>query len=155
MSTNLKYREGHGLSYVPEYNVWRNMRKRCGSPRNDNYPRYGGRGITVCARWLHSFSNFYKDMGPRPSNKHQIDRIDSSGNYEPANCRWVTIDIQSRNRRIKNTCRRLTLNGVTKTVQEWSTCTGIGRQRIDERLRDGWSVEKALTLPVKKISKRF
>lgn len=79
----------HGWSQTPTYKVWSSMLGRCNDSRNASYPRYGGRGITVCERWA-SFENFLEDMGERPSLEHQIDRRDPDGNYEPENCRWIT-----------------------------------------------------------------
>jgi ribosomal protein S25 len=74
------------------------MRVRCLNERNPAYKWYGGRGIKICARWR-SFENFLADMGPRPSLKHSLDRIDSNGDYEPSNCRWADTKTQGRNRR--------------------------------------------------------
>lgn len=74
------------------------MIQRCGNARNPGFANYGGRGITVCERWL-SFENFLADMGPRPTPAHSIDRIDNDRGYEPGNCRWATVTEQNRNRR--------------------------------------------------------
>lgn len=85
-----------------EYARWVGMIRRCYSANNPAYKYYGGRGIAVCARWLESFPNFVADMGPRPSAKHSIDRINNDGNYEPGNCRWATASEQARNKRRKS-----------------------------------------------------
>ena len=90
--------ETHDKSNSPEYYTWGAMKQRCYNPESKFYPRYGGRGITVCDRWNNSFTAFFEDMGLRPSPKHQIDRIYNDGNYEPGNCRWVTNEVNTRNR---------------------------------------------------------
>lgn len=90
----------HGLSETPEYTIWRAIKSRCFNKNDASYFNYGGKGITVCSRWLQSFENFISDMGPRPSG-HSIDRKDGTKGYTPENCGWVTIKEQNRNR--KNT----------------------------------------------------
>lgn len=89
----------HGMTRTPEYKTWSMMIHRCTCPSAVGFHKYGARGITVCDRWRTSFENFFADMGPRPAGM-SIDRIDSRGNYEPANCRWATIEEQNRNRSI-------------------------------------------------------
>jgi hypothetical protein len=92
----------HGQAWpqaTPEYRAWAHMKGRCTNPAHDNWDDYGGRGITVCERWLQSFEAFYADMGPRPNHELSLDRINNEGNYEPGNCRWATIAQQNSNRR--------------------------------------------------------
>jgi hypothetical protein len=88
----------HALSKSVEYQTWCGMKARC-QPEYIKYKDYGGRGISVCARWEDSFENFLADMGPRPSGKYSIDRINNDGNYEPGNCRWATDAQQRANKR--------------------------------------------------------
>ncbi|HCE08726.1 MAG TPA: hypothetical protein DEQ40_09035 [Oxalobacteraceae bacterium] len=96
--------ETHGLARkVPEYGVWCGMKSRCTATGRKDFSRYGGRGISVCARWRDSFPNFLADMGPRPSSKHSIEREDNDGDYEPGNCYWATPSQQAFNRRPKGT----------------------------------------------------
>ncbi len=88
----------HGMSRTPEYNSWDSMVQRCNNPNNDNYNNYGGRGISVCKKWL-TFTNFLNDMGKRPKGL-TIDRINTNGKYCKNNCRWATKSTQSRNSRL-------------------------------------------------------
>jgi hypothetical protein len=83
---------------------WQNMKRRCYYEKNNRFYCYGARGITVCDRWKDSFDNFYEDMGKKPSKKHQLDRTNNDGNYEPSNCKWVTIEENMRNRSTAKLC---------------------------------------------------
>lgn len=138
----------HGKRRYPEYSVWAGMIKRCESKNEKCYPDYGGRGITVCERWRNSFQSFFDDMGPRPSPKHEIDRIDTNGNYEPSNCRWIIRLANSRNKRSNHL---LELQGEVHCITEWEDILGLKRGTIDGRIRNGWSAERAITTPVRKI----
>lgn len=141
----------HGLSKIPEFHVWKTMKSRCHNKNSHAYPRYGGRGIVVCDRWRASFADFYADMGPRPTGRHCIDRIDNDGNYEPGNCRWVTNQ--------ENCCntsrnRILTVSGESKTLSQWSRETGVSQGTIIARIERGWSVESAVLKPARNTRKR-
>ena len=84
--------------YPADYWVWRGVKQRCYNPKHPWYARYGGRGIRMCDEWRNSFQAFARDMGPRPSPKHTIERIDNDGDYRPGNCRWGTMTDQNRNK---------------------------------------------------------
>lgn len=132
------------VSSLPEYDVWAAMICRCKNPNSQSYPRYGGRGISVCARWT-SFAAFYEDVGPRPSAQHSIGRKDNDGNYEPSNCRWETRAEQNNNKR---TSRFIEFEGDRLTLSEWAVRIGISPGALRVRLYVlGWSLERALTTP--------
>lgn len=89
----------HGLYNTPENKCWRGIKERCFNSKNPAFKNYGGRGITMCEKWVNSFEEFLKDMGKRPSSKYSIDRINNNGNYEPSNCKWSTVLEQNNNKR--------------------------------------------------------
>jgi len=121
--------------YLSEYRIWVAMWHRCTSPINPAYKHYGGRGIKVDQRWW-DFSEFIKDMGPRPSSDYSIEREDVNGNYEPENCIWIPRRDQQRNKR---SCVFFTFNGVTKCASEWAEQFGIMPHVMRYRIRKGWN----------------
>jgi hypothetical protein len=135
-------KENHGLSRIPEYHVWDNIKSRCYDPANKCYSNYGARGIRVCPAWIDSFATFFSDMGSRPSPKHSIERIDNDGDYEPQNCRWATSREQARNR---TTNRFITHNGETRCLADWAEFAGIKIGTLWFRIAVAqWPMEKAL-----------
>lgn len=140
--------EKHGMSRSRLYNVHRTMLGRCNNPNAHQYENYGGRGIKVCDEW-HDFKKFAEwalANGYREGKRGEctLDRIDPNGNYEPNNCRWVTMKTQERNRRNNNL---VTYNGETHCISEWAEIVGLKCVTLRHRLKAGWSVEKALTAP--------
>jgi len=105
----------HGLSYKGHhhriYNIWATMKQRCYNPNATKYENYGGRGITICDEWKIDVINFYNwAIANDYSENLSIDRINSNGNYEPSNCRWVTMKVQQNNRRNSHQIKALPLN---------------------------------------------
>lgn len=135
----------HGVSETSYYNVWANMRQRCNDQNVNNFHRYGGRGIKVCQRW-DSFEAFREDMGPRPTPSHQIDRIDTNGNYEPSNCRWVT---RTENMRNRGDARPVVVDGQSKCVSAWCEHFGsvVRPSTARTRLVNGWDPKVAFSTP--------
>lgn len=120
------------------YHSWCGLKSRCYTPSNPKYPRYGGRGIKVCDRWLHSFENFAADMGERPKD-HSVDRKDNDGDYTPDNCRWATASEQSRN---THRARLMTVDGVEYHVAELAEKLGMPPATLFYRYEQGWPKEK-------------
>lgn len=123
------------------YSSWITMRRRCGDEKFVVYANYGGRGIRVCERWISSFKTFLEDMGPPPTARHTVDRINIDGNYEPSNCRWATAKQQCRNTRSN---RMLNINGVEKPMAQWAEEVGFKYQKLWSRVRRGLTGEALL-----------
>lgn len=139
----------HGKSSSRVYMIWKSMVARC-KPDHPDRHLYFDQGIRVCERWL-TFENFYADVGDPPEGA-EIDRFpDKSGNYEPSNWRWATEAQQARNTAANVV---LTYLGTSLCVGEWAERMGIKANTISARLRYGWTVEEALTVPVNRGIKR-
>jgi hypothetical protein len=115
----------HGLSGHPLYNSWVAIVSRCTKPDHRDWPNYGGRGITVCARWLGAsgLANFIADAGEKPSPRHSLDRIDNDGGYEPGNIRWATQKEQLANQR-------------PRVRNSWYDAAVVERERLRQLVRD-------------------
>ena len=138
----------HGGAHEKLYQVWFAIKKRCLDPRNKAFKNYGARGITMYSAWLNDFGAFQKyiseNLGPRPSSRHSLDRINNDGHYEPGNLRWANDTTQARNTRSN---QLLAYAGETKTIAEWAELTGIGRSTIWARITKlGWPVSDALRI---------
>lgn len=143
--TRVNFKHGHNAvktlgKPTRTYKSWSSMKTRCYVSTHRDYHYYGGMGVTVCERWLHSFENFLEDMGERP-DKMTIDRIDANGNYEPNNCRWATHKQQMRNKRNSlkmsevEEIKASTNSGISLAKQfkvSESTISGIKRRDFNE-----------------------
>jgi len=129
-----------------EYRAWSGMKVRCFNPAFKDWHLYGGRGITVCDAWRDSFEEFFRTVGPRPSSTHSLDRYPNpNGNYEPGNVRWATPKEQANNCASRN--RKYELNGQSLTLSEWARRMDICRESLRDRIKTGWTIERALTAP--------
>lgn len=140
----------HGYVKHPLYSVWKDMKARCLNPRDCSYRNYGGRGVTVCSAWLDPrvFILWALNHGYRKGLT--LDRRNNNGNYTPRNCRFVTRKIQQRNQRQTVI---LCFRGKSKPMADWLDMPRVKRLGVDKnilrsRLRYGWTVKQALTLPV-------
>lgn len=149
------HRKTHGMKDSKEYDIWSKMKARCQKQTDKSFHRYGGRGISFDPRW-ESFESFYEDMGPRPSQRHTLERIDNNGNYCKENCRWATYVEQGRN---KGNNRLITHDGTTMCLSEWAEVSTVTAQHLRGRIRDGWGFNAAISAPVgmkrKEAAKRW
>lgn len=136
---------------TPEYVAWGNMLQRCYNPKNNNYSRYGALGVTVCDRWNPrkggSFENFLKDVGPRPTRTHQLDKeagVPGGTEYGPGTTQWST---KRQNNRNKRTNVIIEYNNQKLSLIEWAETTGISYRALQHRFARGWTIERALTTP--------
>lgn len=139
---------GHALTkrQTPEFRAWSHMRERCEVQKHPQYRHYGGRGITVCPEWA-SFEIFLSDMGERPSPLHSLDRVDNYKGYSPDNCKWSTRKEQTRNRRSSVI---VVCDGKKILLIELAEKFGLTDRVVRDRVRRGWTPEKAVLTPVQK-----
>ncbi len=138
----------HGESHprTKEFMAWQRMIGRCNNLNNKYYNDYGGRGITVCQRWIESYLAFLSDVGRAPSPDHTLGRKDNNGNYEPGNVRWETMKQQNINKRSN---RLIDIGGKVQTMREWADETGMKYSTLKTRIRRGGSPHEAIYGPVK------
>lgn len=130
----------HGMRKHPLYQTWGNMLQRCTNTANKDYHHYGGRGITVCARWK-TFENFLADVGKTWEKGLTLDRKDNELGYNPENCKWSSREEQARNRR---NSVNVTLHGKTQCLNAWCIELGISYQTVNSRIKLGYTLEQAL-----------
>lgn len=135
----------HGLHGRGPYSAWHSMKQRCLNPNAVSYVHYGGRGITIHEPWL-DYRPFYRwAMANGYRRGLSLERIDVNGNYEPENCTWIPPSEQPSNTR---RCLRLTYKGETKILKHWAEQFGHSPKLVGNRLKRGWSLEKALLTPL-------
>jgi hypothetical protein len=138
----------HGQSKSPTWVCWVEMLKRCRNTKFVHFKHYGGRGITVCERWL-TYEQFIQDVGERPTKGHTLDRWpNNDGNYEPGNVRWATWIEQGSNKRNNRIVR---INEVQKTLAQWCRDFSINPKTVYSRLSCGWNEVDAITKPISSI----
>lgn len=142
--TTLKRHGESSKAITPEYRSWTSMLCRCFNKNATGYHNYGGRGITVCKRWL-TYTNFIEDMGRKPSKQHTLDRINNNKGYCKSNCRWADKTIQSQNSR---TNKNITFKNKTMCMAAWERELGMRWGLLHDRFSRGWTIEQALTTPV-------
>ncbi len=133
----------HGYSRTKVYAKWAAMKSRCQNPKATLYPKYGGKGITVCDRW-NTFENFLEDMGVPPDGKTSIDRIDPLKGYYKENCRWASLFEQGSEH--KTNLRLYTMNGKTMNVRAWERYLGYNYQVLTMRMKRGLTFEEAVAV---------
>jgi hypothetical protein len=131
----------HGRSKTPEYRAWKRAKDRCVNPKHNRYEDYGGRGIAMHPLWLNDFPAFLRELGPKPSAAHSLDRRDNGRGYEPGNCRWAIVDEQNNNKRSNH---RLSYRGRELTAKQWSRELGLNYQTVMTRLYKGRSIQEVL-----------
>lgn len=142
-----KHGEASGHRKTKEYVAWTHAKARCHNPKHPYYQWYGARGISMCPEWREDYSKFLADMGPRPEGC-SLDRVNNDGNYEPGNCRWVSMKEQSRNKRSNIV---ITFEGQEMIASDWEKKFGVRKDYISKRLRNGMNM-KDIVIEILKTS---
>jgi hypothetical protein len=137
-------RETHGMKGTATYRAWVSMKNRCLNPKADSWEWYGGKGITVCAEWVDSFTRFWEDMGTCPEG-FTLERREGDKGYDKANCLWTTRQVQNRNR-ASNIL--ISYKEKTQCLLDWTNELGLPYNTIRMRLKAGWCIEEAFTRPI-------
>lgn len=125
--------------------IWNDAKKRCLNKRHESYKYYGAKGITLCDEWINNFDEFEKwALANGYHDGLTLDRIDNSKNYSPDNCRWATPKQQAYNR---SSNHNITYKGQTHTITEWAGLLGMNFKTLSRRIKQGWSIDKALATP--------
>lgn len=131
------------------YNIWCGIKDRCYNKKCKSYCYYGGRSISMCDEWQNDYLKFKEWAINNGYEKNlTIDRIDVNGNYSPTNCRWVDFKKQANNR---TNSHYLIFNNERRTISEWADYLNIKENILRQRIFAGWSVERAITQPVRRI----
>lgn len=136
----------HGMRKTPEYTAWCNMKNRCYDPTNKYFNDYGGRGIKIFHEWQNDFMAFFDHIGPKPTPKHTLERVDNSKGYFPGNIIWDSRQAQANNTRHNH---HITIKGTTKNVTQWAKTIGVKPSLIYNRLWLGWNSQRAVLQPVR------
>lgn len=144
-----------GKTYTRLYRIWSGMKGRCSNPNNTAYKRYGGRGITVCPEWADNFESFRSwSLEHGYQDDLTIDRIDGNKGYSPDNCRWATYKEQRQNEVSRYTYtdyvpygKQYEVNGISKTLKEWAKESGISSTGLAYRIKQGMTMEEAISTP--------
>lgn len=150
---NKQTKSTHNMTNTRLYKIWYTMKQRCYYTKHKSYNNYGAKGIRICQEWINDFQSFYDwaiKNGYDENAKYgkcTLDRIDVNGNYEPDNCRWVDMKVQTRNRTNNHL---LTYNGETHCISEWAEKLNIPKYAIMNRLRQKWNLQKIFNTPIRK-----
>lgn len=146
----------HGRTHERLYGIWNGMKARCYRKSNSRYKNYGARNIKVCDEWKNDYEAFrewaYENGYDENAEYMQctIDRIDVNGDYEPSNCRWVDVKVQTRN---KTNNIYITYKGETKIIKDWARQLGTDSGVLKRRLQKGWTIEDTIETPIRRNAK--